>query len=127
MTSNCWCGAKMTLKSQIRANEISLFVRKDSNCSLGKCKCKNALFKKQIILQMVSISPTFYTLLFRRKVSSKAFLYLDIRFVLFWRKNIDAKAARNMLVKLTLERLKKFQKGLNEVLILCERKVLHCL
>jgi hypothetical protein len=49
----------------------------------------------------VSISPTFYARLFRTKVSREAFLYLDLRFVLFWRKNIGAKAARNMLVKLT--------------------------
>jgi hypothetical protein len=34
------------------------------------------------------------------KVAREAFLYLDLRFVLFWRKNIGAKAARNMLVKL---------------------------
>ncbi len=36
------------------------------------------------------------------KVSRKTFLYLDLRFVLFWRKNIGAKAVRIMLVKLTL-------------------------
>jgi hypothetical protein len=38
------------------------------------------------------------------KVSREAFLYLDLRFVLFGRKNIIAKAARNMLVKLTPDR-----------------------
>jgi hypothetical protein len=43
----------------------------------------------------VKISPAFYARLFR-----KAFLNLDLRFVLFWRKNIGAKAARNILVKL---------------------------
>jgi hypothetical protein len=47
-----------------------------------------------------SISPTLYARLFRTKVLRKAFLYLDLSFVLFWRKNIGAKAACNMLVKL---------------------------
>jgi hypothetical protein len=50
-----------------------------------------------------SISPTFYARLFSTKVSRKTFLYLDFRFVLFWRKNIGAKAARILLVKLTPE------------------------
>jgi hypothetical protein len=53
--------------------------------------------------RQLSISPTFYARLFRAKVSRKAFLHLDLSFVLFWRKNIGAKAARNMLVKLTTE------------------------
>jgi hypothetical protein len=48
-----------------------------------------------------SILPTFYARLFRTKVSRKTFLYLDFRFVLFWRKNIGAKSARILLVKLT--------------------------
>jgi hypothetical protein len=52
---------------------------------------------------MVSISPTLYAWIFHTKVSREAFLYLDFRFVLFWRKNIGAKAASNMLVKLTHE------------------------
>jgi hypothetical protein len=38
---------------------------------------------------------------FVRKFRTKLFLYLDLRFVLFWCKNIGAKAAHNMLVKLT--------------------------
>ncbi len=38
----------------------------------------------------VSISPTLYAQLFLTKVLRKAFLYLDLRFVLFWRKNIGA-------------------------------------
>jgi hypothetical protein len=50
---------------------------------------------------LVSISPTFYAQLFCTKVLRKAFLSLDLRFVLFWRKTIGAKAARNELVKLT--------------------------
>ncbi len=36
---------------------------------------------------------------------TRSFLDLDLRFFLFWRKNMDAKAARNMLVKLTPGRL----------------------
>jgi hypothetical protein len=58
--------------------------------------------------QKLSISLTFYARLFRAKVSFKAFLYLDLRFVLFWRKNIGAKAARNLLVKLKLRKRGKF-------------------
>ncbi len=50
---------------------------------------------------LVSISPTFYARLFRTKVLREAFLYWNWRFLLFWRKNIGAKAARNILVKLT--------------------------
>ena len=48
-----------------------------------------------------SISPTFYAQLFCTKVFSAAFLYLQFGFVFVWRKNIGAKAARKMLVKLT--------------------------
>ncbi len=50
-----------------------------------------------------SISPTFYVLLFRRKVSYASFLYLHVRFLLFLRKNIGAKTALKMLVKLASE------------------------
>ncbi len=55
---------------------------------------------------LVSISPfhqilTFYTWLFRTKVSPGAFVYLDLRFVRLWCKYIVAKAAGKMLVKLT--------------------------
>ncbi len=48
-----------------------------------------------------SISPTCYARLFQMKVLRKTFLFLDFRFVLFWRKNIGAKASRILLVKLT--------------------------
>jgi hypothetical protein len=50
-----------------------------------------------------SISPTFYARLLRTNVSRETFLYLDLRFVLLWRKNIGAKAAHIMLMKLTPE------------------------
>jgi hypothetical protein len=49
----------------------------------------------------VSISPKSYARLFRTKALREAFLYLDSRFVLFWRKNIGVKAVRKILVKLT--------------------------
>ncbi len=45
----------------------------------------------------VSISPTFYVLLFRMKFALSSFF---LGFVTFWQKNIDAKAARKMLMKL---------------------------
>ena len=48
-----------------------------------------------------SISPTIYEQLFHTKVFGAAFLYLHYRFKLFRRKEIGAKAARKMLVKLT--------------------------
>ena len=48
-----------------------------------------------------SISPTFYARLFCTKGFRAAFLYLHCRFKLFRRKEIGAKAARKMLVKLT--------------------------
>jgi hypothetical protein len=48
-----------------------------------------------------SISPTFYVQICHTKVLNETLLYLDFRFVLFWRKSIGAKAARIMLVKLT--------------------------
>jgi hypothetical protein len=49
----------------------------------------------------VSISPTFHEQLFNANVFFKAFLYLQFGFVIFWQKNIGAKAARKTLVKLT--------------------------
>jgi hypothetical protein len=49
----------------------------------------------------LTISPTFYALLFCTKVLARSFLHIYFRFLHFWRKNIDAKAAPKMLVKLT--------------------------
>ena len=50
----------------------------------------------------MSISPTFYEQLFCTKVfRAAAFLYLNCWFILFWRKEIGAKTAYTMLVKLT--------------------------
>jgi len=49
----------------------------------------------------VSMSPTFYEQLFRKKVFFKAFLYLQFGIVFSWRKNIGSKTARKTLVKST--------------------------
>ena len=51
----------------------------------------------------VSISPTFDEQLFHTKVFLTAFLYLGLRFVFFGGKEIGAKAAQKMLVKLILD------------------------
>jgi hypothetical protein len=56
-----------------------------------------------------SISPTFCVQHFYTKVSHAAFLYLHLRLVLFWRKNIGAKVDQKMLVKLTQERFTIFR------------------
>ena len=57
---------------------------------------------EQNIAHLVSISPTFYEHLFRTQVFCAAFLCLQLRFVFFRRKEIGAKAARKMLVKLLI-------------------------
>jgi len=51
----------------------------------------------------VLISSTFYACLFCTKVFWAAFLWSQFGFEIFWRKNIGAKAAHKMLMKLTLE------------------------
>ena len=50
---------------------------------------------------LVSISATFYKQLFCTKAFCAAFLYLQFVFVIFWQKEIGAKAACKVLVKLT--------------------------
>jgi len=50
----------------------------------------------------VSISSTFYTQLFCTKVFCAAFLLLQFGYVTFWHKNIGAKAAHKILIKLTI-------------------------
>jgi hypothetical protein len=47
----------------------------------------------------VTISPTFYAQLFCTKVLRKASLYLHFRFVIFWNKNIGAKASRKIEIE----------------------------
>jgi len=49
----------------------------------------------------VSISPIFYEQIFCMKVSCAAFMCLQFGYVIFWRKDFDAKAVHKMLVKLT--------------------------
>jgi len=50
---------------------------------------------------VVSISPTLYEQLFRTKVFWAAFFLLRLRFIIFRHKEISAKAAHKMLMKLT--------------------------
>jgi len=52
-------------------------------------------------LHQVSILPKFYVRLFCTKVFCAAFLLLQFGFVIFWCKNIGAKAVTKMLMKLT--------------------------
>jgi hypothetical protein len=49
----------------------------------------------------VSISSTIYARLFRTSILCTAFFYPQFGLVIFWQNNIGAKAARNMLMKLT--------------------------
>jgi len=49
---------------------------------------------------VLTISPTFYEQLFHMKGFFKAFMCLQLEFVIFWQKKIDRKAAHKMLVKL---------------------------
>ena len=51
------------------------------------------------ILSRCQLYPHFFEQLFHTKVFCKAFLFLQVRFEFFWRKNFDAKAACKMLVK----------------------------
>jgi len=51
--------------------------------------------------QLGSISPIFYGFFFIKKSFEQLFVYLHFGFVFFRQKNIGAKAAPKMLVKLT--------------------------
>jgi hypothetical protein len=51
--------------------------------------------------KLASISPIFYEQLFCTKDFCAAFTCLQFGFVIFWRKDFDAKAANKILVKLT--------------------------
>jgi hypothetical protein len=50
-------------------------------------------------VKKLSISPTLYKQLFHTKEFCKSFLYLQFDFVIFWQKNIGAKASSKVLVK----------------------------
>ena len=52
-------------------------------------------------VEQVSISLTFYEQLFCTKVFCAAFMCLHFGLEIFWLKELNAKAARKMLVKLT--------------------------
>ena len=64
--------------------------------------------KVNTLVVLLSISLTFYKQLLRQYSCAKNFLCLQFGFVIFWRKNIDAKAARKMLMKLTVGLLQTF-------------------
>jgi hypothetical protein len=49
----------------------------------------------------VSISPIFYEQILSMKVFCAPFMCLQFGFVIFWQKDLGAKAANKMLVKLT--------------------------
>ncbi len=55
----------------------------------------------QRTLVWLSISPIFYQQLFHTKVLCTPFMYLQVGFVIFWRKDFGTKAVHKMLVKLT--------------------------
>jgi len=70
--------------------------------------CSKELMKRLLRLffffsHYVSISPTFYDHLFIQKCFAHHFSNnsLALYFAIFWQKNIGAKAAREMLVKMT--------------------------
>ena len=67
---------------------------------LGICMFNQECNRKK---GQVSILPAFYDQLFCTKVFWAAFLWLQLRFVIFCWKEIRKKAARKMLVKLTAD------------------------
>ena len=60
-------------------------------------ECKD----KSDFAYQVSLSPTFYELLFCMKVFWTAYMCFQFQFAFFWQKEIGKKAAHKMLVKLT--------------------------
>ena len=89
------CGNRNCLVGECRASQIQDYY-KAYLYDLDKLNLVKLAFGGK-----VSISPTFYERLFCTKVFRAAFLYLHCRFKLFRCKEIGAKAARKMLVKLT--------------------------
>ena len=100
-----WYGGESEMLRHIgEGKEINFRVRPCCFCLI----CPKATpFNRQKIrffrgaVYQVSILPTFYEQLFCTKDFRAAFMYLHCRFKLFRRKEIGAKAARKMLVKLT--------------------------
>jgi hypothetical protein len=68
---------------------------------------------------LVSISPKFYASLFGTKLFCKAFILLMFGHIIFWCKNIGAKAVRKMLMKFTTDYIKQVCKG-----TVCEAQML---
>ncbi len=66
---------------------------------LQSMKVKNGLFHEEV--DWVSISPIFYEQLFHTKVFLRSFYVLTIWVLIFWQKDLGAKADHKMLVKLT--------------------------
>jgi hypothetical protein len=61
----------------------------------------------------VSISPIFYEQLFCMKVFCAALMCLQFWFVIFWQKDLGAKAAHKLLVILTPGRLRSYLQTLD--------------
>ena len=70
----------------------------DDAAALKKLSVNSSSPQKRV---QVLISPTFYAQLFCTKVFWAAFLYLRLRIVFFWHKEMGANAEHKMLVKLT--------------------------
>jgi hypothetical protein len=68
---------------------------------LRSIKLQNIYYFGDILLSMTVISPILYEQLFHTKVLCAPFMCLQFGFVIFWRKDFDAKAAHKMLVKMT--------------------------
>jgi hypothetical protein len=78
-------------------------LKKSCTClgHLGKWSPKIIRYVGVALPKVVSISPIFYEHLFHTKVFCAAFMWLQFGFVIFWQKDLGAKAAHKMLVKLT--------------------------
>jgi len=63
--------------------------------------CHICFGRKNTLRLKVLISPTFGEQFFAQNYITVAFLYLQFGFVIFWQKNIGAKASRKMFMKLT--------------------------
>ena len=76
------------------------FKRKDRKRSQF-CFCFLFVCRIQLTSGLGSISPTIYVQLFCTYVFCEALMYLQFGFVIYWRKEIGAKTAWKMWVKLT--------------------------
>jgi len=76
-------------------------LEKDVRCFFFMSGTLYANMSCRLIVAQVSISPIFYEQLFCTEVFCTAFLLIQFGFVIFWQKNVGAKAVCKMLVKLT--------------------------